>query len=307
MPGHERFVRNMLAGAGGIDAVLLVVAADESVMPQTREHFDICRLLGIERGVIALTKSDLVDADTLELAALEVRELVAGSFLDGAPMIPVSARTGAGLDALRDGAGGARRRRRRGTARDGVVRLPVDRVFTVKGFGTVVTGTLVSGDVAGGDELVVLPDGRRGARARRAGARTQSVDATRAGAASRVNLGGVERRAIWRAASRWRRRIARGDAARRCAPRALAAARGRCGTARACACITARARSLGACRCARDARGATGDAWRAGAPPASSASSIAPGGERVRAPPPRAAGGAHAGRSAGAARVSRRR
>ena len=101
VPGHERFVRNMLAGAGGIDAVMLVVAADESVMPQTREHFHICRLLGIERGLIALTKIDRVDPDTAELVALEVRALVAGSFLDGAPIIPVSVRTGAGLDALR--------------------------------------------------------------------------------------------------------------------------------------------------------------------------------------------------------------
>ncbi len=97
VPGHERFVRNMLAGAGGIDAVLLVVAADESVKPQTREHFEICRLLGIARGVVALTKADLADRDVRDLVALEVRELVAGSFLDGAPIIPVSARTGEGL------------------------------------------------------------------------------------------------------------------------------------------------------------------------------------------------------------------
>src|SRR5207237_7687501 len=95
VPGHERFVRNMLAGAGGIDAVLLVVAADESVMPQTREHFDVCRLLGLARGVIALTKIDRVDEDTAELAALEIRELVAGSFLERAPIVPVSVRTGA--------------------------------------------------------------------------------------------------------------------------------------------------------------------------------------------------------------------
>ena len=101
MPGHERFVKNMLAGVGGIDLVVLVVAADESVMPQTREHFDICRLLRVPAGLVALTKADLVDADTLELVRLEVRELVAGSFLDGAPIVPVSSRTGQGLDALR--------------------------------------------------------------------------------------------------------------------------------------------------------------------------------------------------------------
>ena len=102
VPGHERFVKNMLAGVGGIDAVLLVVAADESVMPQTREHFAICRLLQIPRGVIALTKRDLVDADTLELVTLEARALVAGSALENAPIVSVSSRTGEGLDALRD-------------------------------------------------------------------------------------------------------------------------------------------------------------------------------------------------------------
>src|SRR4030095_9558871 len=101
VPGHERFVKNMLAGVGGIDLVVLVVAADEAVMPQTREHFDICRLLRVPAGFVALTKSDLADADTLELARLEVRELAAGSFLDGAPIVPVSAKTGDGLDAFR--------------------------------------------------------------------------------------------------------------------------------------------------------------------------------------------------------------
>ena len=160
VPGHERFVRNMLAGASGIDRVLLVVAADESVMPQTREHFDICRLLGVGGGLVALTKADLVDEEMLEIVRLEVRELIAGSFLDGAPLIPVSARTGAGLDdvrralaALAAGAAG-----RRG---GGVPRLPIDRAFTVKGFGTVVTGTQVSGVIAGEGELALLPAGRR--------------------------------------------------------------------------------------------------------------------------------------------------
>ena len=101
VPGHERFVKNMLAGVGGIDVVVLVVAADESVMPQTREHFDICRLLRVPAGFVALTKTDLADADMLELARLEVRELVAGSFLEGAAIVPVSARAGEGLDAFR--------------------------------------------------------------------------------------------------------------------------------------------------------------------------------------------------------------
>src|SRR5262245_7069883 len=159
VPGHERFVRNMLAGAGGIDAVLLVVAADEAVKPQTREHFEICKLLGVERGLVALTKADLADREMRTLAAAEVRELVAGSFLQGAPVLPVSARTGEGLDALVAAmsalAGGPRR-----LARPGVTRLPIDRVFTVRGFGTVVTGTLVSGRLAVGDALVVEPGGR---------------------------------------------------------------------------------------------------------------------------------------------------
>src|SRR5215471_11870967 len=131
VPGHERFVRNMLAGAGGIDAVALVIAADEAVMPQTREHFEICRLLGLERGLIVLTKADRADADALEVATLEARELVSGSFLGSAPVVVTSARTGAGLDDLRRAlaalAGPAPRQERAG-----VVRLAVDRVFTVK-------------------------------------------------------------------------------------------------------------------------------------------------------------------------------
>src|SRR5262249_42944985 len=146
VPGHERFVKNMLAGVGGIDLVVLVVAADESVMPQTREHFDICRLLNVPTGLVALTKSDLVDADTLELARLDVRELVKGSFLDGSPIVPVSSKTGAGFDDFRAAllkAGASVH----GRAIDAVTRLPIDRVFSMKGFGTVVTGTLVSGRV----------------------------------------------------------------------------------------------------------------------------------------------------------------
>ena len=158
VPGHERFVKNMLAGASGIDGVLLVVAADESVMPQTREHFDICRLLGVTNGVVALTKADLVDRETVELVELETADLLAGSPLEDMPVLAVSAKTGEGLEALREallamaGRCGAR------TAA-GAVRLPVDRAFTVKGFGTVVTGTLVSGRLAVDDTLAVLPAG----------------------------------------------------------------------------------------------------------------------------------------------------
>ena len=190
VPGHERFVRNMLAGAGGIDAVLLVVAADEAVKPQTREHFDIARLIGIDRGVIALTKADLADTDARELAALEVRELVAGSFLERAPMIAVSARTGEGLPALVEALAAQARSEAR-QERAGVVRLPVDRVFPVKGFGTVVTGTLVSGAIAEGDALAVLPAGQR-VRIRGIHVHGRPVKAVRAASRAAVNLSGVD-------------------------------------------------------------------------------------------------------------------
>ena len=190
VPGHERFIKNMLAGVGGIDLVVLVVAADESVMPQTREHFDICRLLRVPAGLVAVTKTDLVDAETLELVQLEVRELVAASFLEGAPMVPVSSKTGQGLDEFR-AALVATAARMRGHAAHGVARLPIDRVFSMKGFGTVVTGTLVSGRVRADDELVIAPGDRqvkvRGVQVH--GARQpQAV----AGQRSAVNIAGVE-------------------------------------------------------------------------------------------------------------------
>ena len=160
VPGHERFVRHMLAGAHGIDAVALVVAADESVMPQTREHFHICRLLGVPRGLVVLTKCDAADEDSQAIAELEVRELVAGSFLERAPLVRVSARTGEGLPALRE-ALLALARASPLRPSDGLLRLPVDRVFSMKGFGTVVTGTLVAGELATGEEIEALPSGRR--------------------------------------------------------------------------------------------------------------------------------------------------
>jgi selenocysteine-specific elongation factor len=190
VPGHERFVKTMLAGVGGIDLVMLVVAADESVMPQTREHFDICRLLQVPTGLVVLTKADLVDADTLELVRLEVRDLVKGSFLEPAPILDVSARTGSGIPELR--ATLARiGRTTRGRHAGGAPRLGVDRVFSMKGFGTVVTGTLVSGAVAVDDELVLLPSDRtikvRGVQTH--GETQQSVSA---GQRAAVNLGGVD-------------------------------------------------------------------------------------------------------------------
>ncbi|MBI3668829.1 MAG: selenocysteine-specific translation elongation factor, partial [Acidobacteria bacterium] len=156
VPGHERFVRNMLAGAGGIDLVLLVIAADESVKPQTREHFDICRLLAIPRGVVALTKSDLVEPDVLDLARLEVEEFLRGSFLERAPLVPVSARTGAGLDRLKQE---LQRVALQVPGKDltRYFRLPIDRAFAIKGFGTVVTGTLVCGEIKPEDEAELFP------------------------------------------------------------------------------------------------------------------------------------------------------
>jgi selenocysteine-specific elongation factor len=196
VPGHERFVRNMLAGAGGIDAVVLVVAADESVKPQTREHFEICRLLGVQCGVVALTKADLADAEMRAVAAMDVRELVAGSFLEGAPVVPVSVRTGEGLDALVTAlaglAGGARR-----LARAGVTRLPIDRVFTVRGFGTVVTGTLVSGRLAVGDALVVEP-GARPVRVRGLHVHGAAVGDATAPRRVAANLAGVDAQSVVR-------------------------------------------------------------------------------------------------------------
>ncbi len=156
VPGHERFIRAMVAGVGGMDLVMLVIAADEGVMPQTREHLEICQLLGVKRGLVALTKSDLVDRELLELMTEEVRDYLAGSFLEDATIVPVSARTGAGLHDLRDELHRLSLLVEQKRC-DGPFRLPVDRVFTVPGFGTVVTGTLLSGQVSVGDEVEILP------------------------------------------------------------------------------------------------------------------------------------------------------
>jgi selenocysteine-specific elongation factor len=190
VPGHERFVKNMLAGIGGIDLVLFVVAADESIKPQTREHFDICRLLGIPRGVIALTKADVVDSEIRDLVRLEMEELTAGSFLEGAPVIAVSSTTGEGLGELRDAlAAAAANAIKRDTA--GNFRLPIDRVFSVKGFGTVATGTLVSGRVAKEQEVEVYPSERR-LRVRGVQVHGSSAEQAEAGQRTAINLADIE-------------------------------------------------------------------------------------------------------------------
>jgi selenocysteine-specific elongation factor len=189
VPGHERFVKNMLAGAHGLDLVMLVVAADESIMPQTREHFDICRLLHIKSGLIALTKSDLVDGELRELARAEVEDFVSGSFLEGAPIIAVSSRTGEGIDELKAAlvrlAGAVEPKRI-----SAVPRLPVDRAFSIKGFGTVVTGTLIAGELRVGDDIEVLPGGVR-TRVRNLQVHGHDTALALAGQRTAVNLQGL--------------------------------------------------------------------------------------------------------------------
>jgi selenocysteine-specific elongation factor len=190
VPGHERFVKNMLAGAGGIDLVLFVIAADESIKPQTREHFDICRLLGISKGIVVLTKADLVDRDILELARLEAEEFVAGSFLEGAPIVPVSSTTGEGLDQLRKALERAALEvSEKNASRH--FRLPIDRVFTMKGFGTVITGTLISGGVRKDQEVEIHPSGRQ-ARVRGVQVYGEASEQASAGQRTALNLADVE-------------------------------------------------------------------------------------------------------------------
>ena len=189
VPGHERFVKSMVAGATGLDLVCLVVAADEGVMPQTREHLDICDLLGVRRGLVALTKRDAVDLEIALLAEADVRGAVAGTFLAGAPIVPVSSTTGEGMDDLR-AALAAAIDALPPRAQTGVFRLPIDRVFTVKGFGTIVTGTVLGGAVAVGDELAILPTGRP-ARVRGVEVHGAAVPRAIAGQRAAINLSGV--------------------------------------------------------------------------------------------------------------------
>jgi len=196
VPGHERFVKNMLAGAHGIDVVTLVIAADESVMPQTREHFEICRLLGVRKGLIVLTKKDLVDEELLQLARAEAEDLVEGSFLEGAPIVAVSSRTGEGIDELKNALSdiGLQTPAR---SDDFITRLPIDRAFTIKGFGAVVTGTLIAGEINEGDELELMPSRAR-VRVRGVQVHGAPVKQALAGQRTAINLGGIDAASIER-------------------------------------------------------------------------------------------------------------
>jgi selenocysteine-specific elongation factor len=196
VPGHERFIKNMVAGATGVDMVLFVIAADEGVMPQTREHLDICQLLGVKIGVVALTKADMVDEEWLEMVTDDVREYLSGSFLEAAPIVPCSSVTGQGkvelLAAVDEAAVSVISR-----TSEGIFRLPVDRVFTMKGFGTVVTGTLISGAVSSGQEVVFLP-GNKKARLRGMQVHGELVDDSAAGTRTALNLQGIDKDNIHR-------------------------------------------------------------------------------------------------------------
>src|SRR5215472_4964576 len=191
VPGHERFVRNMLAGVGGMDLVLMVIAADESIKPQTREHFEICRLLSIPRGITVITKADLVDEDTLSVVRMEIEDFVRGSFLDvsRSPVVAVSSLKGTGLDELKREIS---RLAAEVPARDAeaLFRLPIDRVFVMKGFGTVVTGTLIAGKIQKEDEAEVFPDRRR-VRIRGVQVHGSTTDKAGAGQRTALNLAGA--------------------------------------------------------------------------------------------------------------------
>lgn len=190
VPGHERFIGNMLAGVAGIDFVVLVVAANEGVMPQTREHFEICRMLGIRHGIVAITKADLVDEEGIELAMADAEALIAGSFLASADLIPVSCRTGLGIERLRRSIE-ALSARIGARAAVGSFRLPVDRSFVMKGFGTVVTGTVFNGLVQRDAEVEILPSGIR-SRIRGIQVHGRENPAAQRGQRAAINLAGIE-------------------------------------------------------------------------------------------------------------------
>jgi selenocysteine-specific elongation factor len=194
VPGHEKFIRNMVAGVGGIDIVLFTIAADEGIMPQTREHLDICNILRIRRGIIALTKADLVDEEWLQLVQEEIRSFSQGSFLELAPIIPVSSVTGEGIPSLLEAMDRIAREVEDKPA-GGILRLPIDRVFTMKGFGTVITGTLISGSVAVGDSVEILPGGFE-AKVRGIQVHNEQVSLATAGLRTAINLQGVEKESV---------------------------------------------------------------------------------------------------------------
>ncbi len=196
VPGHEKFVKRMIAGAGGVDMVILVVAADDGVMPQTREHLDICQLLGIKHGLIAITKIDLVDPEWLELVKDDINQLVKGTFLQNAPLIPVSPITKEGIPELISAIQDIALKIDKRTS-EGLCFLPIDRVFTMKGFGTVVTGTLISGEIRVGEIIEVLPVGIQ-AKVRRVQVHNKTVEASLAGQRTAVNLQGVEKESLRR-------------------------------------------------------------------------------------------------------------
>jgi len=196
VPGHERFIKNMVAGATSMDIVILAVAADDGVMPQTREHLDIMTVLGIEKGVVALTKIDLVDADMVELAVEDVKDLVRGTFLENAPIMPVSSQTGAGFDRFRETLDKALESVVP-VESSGVFRMPVQRVFSAKGFGTVVTGVPVTGTVRVGDPVEIFPGGQRG-KIRGIQAYGRSFEEGRAGHRTAINIADVDYRALKR-------------------------------------------------------------------------------------------------------------
>lgn len=194
VPGHEKFIKTMVSGAAGIDFVMMIIAADEGIMPQTKEHLNICSLLGITSGIVALTKTDLVDEDWLSLVKSEIAEYLRGTFLEGAPVIPVSAVKKEGLDDLTREINNIVEKLTQ-KADDGIFRLPVDRVFTMKGFGTVVTGTLVSGSIKSGEEIQILPDGQT-SRIRGIQVHNRPVEEARLGQRTAINIQGMEKSSI---------------------------------------------------------------------------------------------------------------
>jgi len=196
VPGHEKFVRHMVAGAWGIDMALLIVAADEGVMPQTREHVDICELLGLKRGIVAITKKDLVDDDMVELVREDIEDFLKGRALEGSPIIPVSSTTGENIDLLKEEIQKTAQRINE-RSKEGIFRLPVDRVFTIRGLGTIITGTCISGHIRIGEEIEIYPDHRR-ARVKNIQAYHENVDEAAAGQRVALNLQGIERNEIER-------------------------------------------------------------------------------------------------------------